>query len=146
WVDSLEIGGLIVSVGSPLDIATKLNALQQRSRLPLLVSADLEWGAGMRVVGATAFPHIMAVGATADPRDAYAIGAAAAIEGRAVGIHVNFAPDADLNNKPLNPILNVRSFGAHPAAVARLVEAYVHGLQEHGMLATLKHFPGHGDT
>src|SRR5213592_3839095 len=64
WVDSLEIGGLIVSVGSPLDIATKLNALQQRSRLPLLVSADLEWGAGMRVVGATAFPHIMAVAPT----------------------------------------------------------------------------------
>ncbi|PYP76000.1 MAG: hypothetical protein DMD25_11750, partial [Gemmatimonadetes bacterium] len=75
WVDSLEVGGLIISVGSPLDIATKLNALQQRSRLPLLVSADLEWGAGMRVVGATAFPQIMAVGATGDPRDAYTIGA-----------------------------------------------------------------------
>ncbi|HYT04088.1 MAG TPA: glycoside hydrolase family 3 N-terminal domain-containing protein [Gemmatimonadales bacterium] len=146
WVDSLEIGGLIVSVGSPFDIAAKLNALQRRSRLPLLVSADLEWGAGMRLVGATAFPHIMAVGATRDPRDAHTIGAAAAVEGRAVGIHVNFAPDADVNNNPANPIINVRSFGEDPRAVSRLVQEYVRGLHEHGMLATLKHFPGHGDT
>ena len=63
-----------------------------------------------------------------------------------MGIHVNFAPDADVNNNPLNPIINVRSFGEDPAAVASLVQAYVRGLQEHGMLATLKHFPGHGDT
>src|SRR5213592_2794707 len=146
WVDSLEIGGLIVSVGSPLDIATKLNALQRRSRVPLLVSADLEWGAGMRVVGATAFPHIMAVGATGDPRDAYTIAAAAASEGRAVGIHINFAPDADVNNNPANPIINTRSFGEDPRAVSRLVREYVRGLHEYGMLATIKHFPGHGDT
>ena len=146
WVDSLEIGGLIVSVGSPLDIATKLNALQLRSRLPLLISADLEWGAGMRVVGATAFPQIMAVGATGEPHDAFTIGAAAAVEGRAVGIHVNFAPDADVNNNPANPIINIRSFGEDPRTVSRLVAEYVRGLHEHGMLATLKHFPGHGDT
>src|SRR6266704_3475613 len=146
WVDSLEVGRVIVSVGSPFDIAAKLNTLQRRSRLPLLVSADLEWGAGMRLLGGTAFPQIMAVGATGDPKDAYAIGEAAAIEGRAVGIHVNFAPDADLNNNPLNPIINVRSFGENPGTVAGLVQAYVRGLQEHGMLATLKHFPGHVDT
>src|SRR6266571_8831411 len=101
WIDSLEVGGIIISVGSPYDIAAKLNTLQQRSKLPLLISADLEWGAGMRLLGGTAFPMIMAVGATGEPRDAYAIGEAAAIEGRAVGIHVNFAPDADLNNNPL---------------------------------------------
>src|SRR6266576_5877478 len=146
WVDSLEVGGLIISVGSPFDIAAKLNALQQRSKLPLLVSADLEWGPGMRIVGATAFPQIMAVGATGDPKDAETIATAAALEGRAVGIHVNFAPDADLNNNPLNPIINTRSFGEDPGAVARLVQAYVKGLRDHGMLATLKHFPGHGDT
>ncbi len=146
WVDSLEVGGLIVSSGSPFDIAAKLNALQRRAPLPLLVSADLEWGAGMRLIGGTAFPMIMAVGATGNPHDAYAIGEAAAIEGRAVGIHVNFAPDADLNNNPLNPIINVRSFGENPAAVSPLVQQYVRGLQDHGMLATLKHFPGHGDT
>ena len=146
WVDSLEVGGLIISVGSPLDIASKLNTLQRRSRLPLLVSADLEWGAAMRVVGATAFPQIMAVGATGDPHDAYTIGAAAGVEGRAVGIHVNFAPDADVNNNPANPIINIRSFGEDPHTVSRLVTEYVRGLHEHGMLATLKHFPGHGDT
>jgi beta-N-acetylhexosaminidase len=146
WIDSLQVGGLVVSSGSPFDIAAKLNALQERATLPLLVSADLEWGAGMRLVGGTAFPMIMAVGATGNPRDAYAIGEAAAIEGRAVGIHVNFAPDADLNNNPLNPIINVRSFGEDPAAVSPLVQEYVRGLQDHGMLATLKHFPGHGDT
>jgi len=146
WVDSIEVGGIIISVGSPYDIAAKLNALQKRSRLPLLISADLEWGAAMRVVGATAFPHIMAAGATGDERDAYTIGRVAALEGRAVGIHVNFAPDADVNNNPLNPIINIRSFGENPQAVARLVRGYVRGLQDNGMLATLKHFPGHGDT
>jgi len=146
WVDSLQVGGIIISVGSPFDIAAKLNALQGRSRLPLLISADLEWGAAMRVVGATGFPAIMAAGATGDERDAYTIGRVAALEGRAVGIHVNFAPDADVNNNPLNPIINTRSFGEDPRAVARLVRAYVRGLQNNGMLATLKHFPGHGDT
>src|SRR6266568_2016500 len=146
WVDSLHVGGIIISVGSPFDIAAKLNALQQRSRLPLLVSADLEWGPGMRIVGGTSFPQIMAVGASGDPKDAETIATAAAVEGRAVGIHVNFAPDADLNNNPLNPIINTRSFGEDPGAVARLVQAYVRGLQDHGMLATLKHFPGQGDT
>jgi beta-N-acetylhexosaminidase len=146
WIDTLEVGGIIISVGSPYDIAAKLNTLQRRSKLPLLISADLEWGAGMRVVGATAFPMIMAAGATGDERDAYTIGRVAALEGRAVGIHVNFAPDADVNNNPLNPIINIRSFGEDPRAVARLVRAYVRGLQDNGMLATLKHFPGHGDT
>ena len=146
WVDTLEVGGIIISAGSPFDIAAKLNALQRRSRLPLLISADLEWGAAMRVVGATGFPAIMAAGATGDERDAYTIGRVAALEGRAVGIHVNFAPDADVNNNPLNPIINTRSFGEDPRAVARLVRAYVRGLQDNGMLATLKHFPGHGDT
>jgi beta-N-acetylhexosaminidase len=146
WVDTLEVGGIIISVGGPYDIAAKLNTLQRRSKLPLLISADLEWGAAMRVVGATAFPHIMSAGATGDERDAYTIGRTAALEGRAVGIHVNFAPDADVNNNPLNPIINTRSFGENPQAVAKLVRAYVHGLQDNGMLATLKHFPGHGDT
>src|SRR3989449_2661720 len=100
----------------------------------------------MRLVGATAFPMVMAAGATGDPGDAYTIAAAAATEGRAVGIHVNFAPDADVNNNPANPIINIRSFGEDPRTVSRLVAEYVRGLHEHGMLATLKHFPGHGDT
>jgi beta-N-acetylhexosaminidase len=146
WVDSLQVGGIYISFGSPTDIAAKLNALQRRSRLPLLISSDLEWGPGMRLSGGTTFPHIMAAGATGNPDDAYAIARAAALEGRAVGIHLNFAPDADLNNNPLNPVINTRSFGEDPELVSRLVRAYVKGLKDHGMIATLKHFPGHGDT
>jgi beta-N-acetylhexosaminidase len=146
WVDSLEVGGIIISVGSPYDIAAKLNALQRRSKLPLLVSADLEWGAGMRVVGATAFPMIMAAGATGNERDAYTIGRSAALEGRAVGIHVNFAPDADVNNNPLNPIINLRSYGEDPEQVGDMVAAYIRGARTAGMMTTAKHFPGHGDT
>ena len=146
WVDSLQVGGIIISVGGPFDIAAKLNTLQLRSKLPLLISADLEWGAAMRVVGATAFPQIMAAGATGDSNDAYTIGAAGAAEGRSVGIQVNFAPDADVNNNPLNPIINTRSFGEDPRAVSTLVRAYIRGVHDGGMLATLKHFPGHGDT
>jgi len=146
WVDSLGVGGIIISVGAPMDVAAKLNDLQRRSRLPLLIGADLEYGAGMRLVGGTSFPAIMALGATGRPGDAYLVGRAAALEGRAVGIHVDFAPDADLNNNPLNPIINTRSFGEDPAQVSKLVAEFVRGVQENGMLATLKHFPGHGNT
>src|SRR5437763_14560899 len=87
----------------------------------------------------------MAICATFVPHNAYTFVAAAAFEGRAVGIHVNFAPDADVNNNPLNPIINIRSFGEDPRAVSGLVVGYVRGLQEPGMPATLKHFPGPGD-
>src|SRR5260370_11700574 len=100
----------------------------------------------MRVSGARASPQIMAAGATGQAARACTIGVAAGMEGRAVGIHVNFAPDADLNNNPLNPIINTRSFGEDPRAVSALVQAYVRGVRDHGMLSTLKHFPGHGDT
>src|SRR2546427_1281681 len=92
WVDSLEVGGLIISVGSPFDIAAKLNTLQRRSRLPLLVSADLEWGAGMRVIGGTAFPQIMAGGAPRDQRGAHTDGRAGAPQGGAPRIPRHFSP------------------------------------------------------
>lgn len=145
-VDSLQVGGLIVSVGSPLDVAAKLNSLQARSHLPLLVAADLEGGTAIRLAGGTPFPTNMGVGAGGRDSDAYAMGRITAEEGRAVGIHLAFAPVADVNNNPANPIINTRSFGEDPHAVARLVAATVRGLEEHGMSATVKHFPGHGDT
>jgi len=145
-VDSLHVGGLIVSVGSPLDIAARLNWLQARSRLPLLVASDLEGGTAIRLDGGTPFPSNMGVGATGRDSDAYAMGQVTAEEGRAAGIHLAFAPVADVNSNPANPIINTRSFGEDPHAVARLVAAEVRGLEEHGMLATAKHFPGHGDT
>jgi beta-glucosidase-like glycosyl hydrolase/CubicO group peptidase (beta-lactamase class C family) len=146
WIDSLHVGGIIISTGPPLEVATKLNALQRRARLPLLIGADLEWGSGMRVVGGTAFPMPMAIGATGREEDAYELGRVTALEAKAVGIHLTFSPVADVNNNPANPIINTRSFGEDPAAVARLVAAYVRGVQDHGLYAAAKHFPGHGDT
>lgn len=146
WVDSLHVGGIIVSVGSPLDVAAKLNRLQLRSPLPLLVGSDFEGGTSLRLNGGTLFPPNMGVGATGSDTAAYDIGRITALEGRAVGVHLAFAPVADVNNNPANPIINTRAFGEDPAEVGRLVAAQVRGLQEHGMLATAKHFPGHGDT
>jgi beta-N-acetylhexosaminidase len=146
WVDSLHVGGLIVSVGSPFDMAVKLNRLQERSRLPILVASDLEAGTAIRLNGGTPFPPNMGVAATGSDTDAYEIGKVTALEGRAVGIHLAFAPVADVNNNPANPIINVRSFGEDPETVGRLVAAEIRGIQEHGMLAAAKHFPGHGDT
>ena len=145
-VDSLGIGGIIISIGSPLDVAAKLNILQRRSRLPLLIAADLEYGTGMRLQGGTAFPPAMGLGAGGGELDAYELGRITALEAHAVGIHLTFSPVADVNNNPRNPIINTRSFGEDPAAVARLVAAYVRGAREHGLFTTAKHFPGHGDT
>ena len=146
WVDELHVGGLIVSVGSPLDIAAKLNRLQAGAELPLLIGSDLEGGTSIRLNGGTPLPPNMGVGAIGSDSAAYEVGRITALEGRAVGIHLAFAPVADVNNNPDNPIINTRAFGEDPATVGRLVAAEVRGLQEHGMLATAKHFPGHGDT
>ncbi|HUR94514.1 MAG TPA: glycoside hydrolase family 3 N-terminal domain-containing protein [Gemmatimonadales bacterium] len=146
WVDSLHVGGIIVSIGSPLDVAAKLNRLQRRSPLPLLVGSDFEGGTSLRLNGGTLFPPNMGVGATGSDSAAYDIGRITALEGRAVGVHLAFAPVADVNNNPANPIINTRAFGEDPAEVGRMVAAEVRGLQDYGMLATAKHFPGHGDT
>src|SRR5205823_5664386 len=140
-----------------IEVASKLNDLQRRSRVPLLVSADLEPGLGrlegglfahymLDAGGATVFPPSMAIAATGRDDDAYEVGRAIAQEGRAVGIHVNFAPVVDVNNNPANPVINTRSFGENAARVARLSAAFVRGTQDGGELATAKHFPGHGDT
>ena len=153
-----KVGGLIMSIGSPLEIAAKLNALQQMSDLPLIVGSDLETGAGFRarggyflpngiyLGGSTVFPPQMAIGATGDTTFAYEEGRITALEGRAIGIHIGFAPVLDVNNNPANPVINTRSFGEDPHSVARFGVAFVHGMQANGMLATGKHFPGHGDT
>jgi beta-N-acetylhexosaminidase len=146
WVDSLHVGGLLISVGSPLDIAAKLNNLQQRSSLPLLIGSDLESGTSFRFVGGTPFPPNMGVAAGEGVKAAYDIGGATAREARAVGIHITFSPVADVNSNPANPIINLRSFGEDPRAVSELVAAAVKGIQDNGMLAVVKHFPGHGDT
>ena len=153
-----EVGGIIVSVGTPTDIAIKVNALQRLSKLPLLVSADYETGVGFRareayfvpnaipLGGATNFPLQMALGASGDAALAYELGRVTAIEGRAIGVHIAFGPVLDVNNNPLNPVIGARSIGEDPQVVARLGAAVTRGIEEHGMVATGKHFPGHGDT
>ncbi len=135
-----------IILGQPLELASLFNRLQSISALPLLTSADFEWGAGMRLNGATKFPRAMAFGAAGDPRLAYEAGKITAIESRGIGVHVDFGPVADVNNNARNPVINVRSFGEDPASVGTMVSNWVRGLQDGGMLATLKHFPGHGDT
>ena len=135
-----------VTLGQPLEAASTLNRLQGISNLPLLNTADFETGAGFRIQGATTFPRAMAFGATGDEKLAYEAGRVTGEEARALGVHVNFAPVVDVNNNPRNPVINTRSFGEDPALVGRLASAYIRGLQSAGVTATLKHFPGHGDT
>ena len=157
-VEDHQVGGIIISVGSPTEVAAKLNWLQSLSELPLLIGSDLEAGAGFRfdgvihaptniwLGGATRFPALMALGASGDPGMAYEMGRVTALEARAIGVHVPFAPVLDVNNNPDNPVINVRSFGEDPEHVAVLGAAFVRGIQDHGAIATAKHFPGHGDT
>jgi beta-N-acetylhexosaminidase len=157
WIEQDHIGGVSMSLGTPIEVAAKVNDMQRRSKVPLLVSADLEPGLGrlegglfahymLETGGATVFPTAMGIAATARDSDAYDVGKAMAREGRAVGIHINFAPVVDVNNNPSNPVINTRSFGENPARVARLSALFVRGAQDGGELATAKHFPGHGDT
>ncbi|PYU43800.1 MAG: beta-N-acetylglucosaminidase [Acidobacteria bacterium] len=154
-VTDLHVGGFInITQGSPLGIvksqayptAVLNNQLQAKSKLPLLVGADFERGTAMRLDEGTSFPTAMAVAAGGNPKDAYAMGKITALEARAVGIHWIYAPDADVNNNPGNPIINTRSFGEDPGRVAQFVTEFVRGVQENGGAATAKHFPGHGDT
>ncbi len=159
-----HVGGIILAGGNVFDIAMLTNELQQLSQLPLLVNADLEtglqffWRPWQRVRGrapdlpaflpggGTAFPCLMAIGATRNEEYAYEAGRITALEARSLGIHWTNSPLVDVNNNPRNPIINTRSFGEDPHMVARLGAAYVRGCQSENVIATVKHFPGHGDT
>ncbi len=141
-----RVGGVILSRANVYGAAVLIQKLQQMARTPLLVSADLEAGLGMRFDDTTYGPWAMAIAATGDPSLAERRGRATAEEARAIGVTQVFAPVADVNVNPDNPVINVRSFGEDPADVSRYVDATVRGLQSGKVLATLKHFPGHGDT
>jgi beta-N-acetylhexosaminidase len=154
-VEQLHVGGFInATVGSPLGVvksqayptAVLDNQLQSKARIPLLIGADFERGTAMRLDEGTSFPTAMALAAAGRPEDAYAMGKITALEARAVGIHWIYAPDADVNNNPANPIINTRSFGEDPVRVSEFVTQFIRGVEENGGLATAKHFPGHGDT
>ena len=154
-IDDNRIGGLILGTSrGPLGIkrsqvypaAVIANQLQKRSQIPLLIGADFESGTGMRIEEGTSFPSAMAIAATGNPKLAYTVGKAIALEARAAGVHWIFAPVADVNNNPDNPIINVRSFGEDPHGVSEYVAQFVRGVEDYGALATAKHFPGHGNV
>jgi beta-N-acetylhexosaminidase len=145
-VEQNHVGGIILFRGPVYESVHLVNRMQAFARLPLLVSADLEAGSGMRFDDATNLPWNMAVGATGDPAFARRQGELTAREARALGVQHIFAPVADVNNNAGNPVINVRSFGEDPSEVARFVAAFVEGAQGAGVIATAKHFPGHGDT
>jgi len=154
-VEDNHVGGFILgTIRGPLGIERSqvyptvviTNALQAHSKVPLLIGADFESGTGMRLDEGTNFPSAMAIGATDDPQLAYKAGKDTALEARAAGIHWIFAPDADVNDNPGNPIINVRAFGEDPRQVADFAGQFIRGIEENGALATAKHFPGHGDV
>ncbi len=158
YIQKDKVGGFTISVGSPTELASKLNSMQAMSSIPLVFGADLEAGAGFRarggyflpnaidLGGAIVFPPEMAIGATGDSTLAYEQGRLTALEGRALGIHIAYAPVLDVNNNAANPVINTRSYGEDPLMVAKLGASFIRGVQANGMIATGKHFPGHGDT
>lgn len=140
------IGGLIFMQGTPSAQAQFTNDFQRMSQVPLLIGMDAEWGLGMRLTGVRDFPRQMMLGAVRDSTLVYNMGAAIANQCKRLGVHINFAPVLDVNNNPNNPVINFRSFGENKEKVARWGYQYMRGLQENGIMACAKHFPGHGDT
>ncbi|MDP2914859.1 MAG: glycoside hydrolase family 3 N-terminal domain-containing protein [Candidatus Aminicenantes bacterium] len=140
------VGAFVLYGGTPQDTAALLNRLQKAADLPLLISSDFEGGPGQQIVGATEFPANMALSAIGSEDLAYQVGKAGAAEGRAVGIHITYSPVVDIQTRPDNPVLGVRSFGADMDLLGRMAGAYIRGYQENGMLATAKHYPGRGEV
>ena len=141
-----KIGGVIFFKGNSIQEAGMINDLQALSETPLLISADFERGTKMRLDDGSLFPSNMALGATRNPELAYQMGLQIAKECRAIGVHQNYAPVVDVNNNALNPIINVRSYGEDPQLVSSMADKFIKGLQDGYVIATAKHFPGHGDT
>jgi beta-N-acetylhexosaminidase len=150
-----HLGGVIITVrvdgplllrNQPYEAAMMTNRLQKGAGLPLLIAADFERGLSMRLLATPFFPYAMAFGATNNPKYAELFGEVVARESRAIGVHWNFFPVADVNSNPQNPIINTRSFGEDPQLVGEMLAAYIRGSRKGGMLSTAKHFPGHGDT
>ena len=152
WIQDLGVGGVIFLGGSTAELATRIQQMQHWSSVPLLMAADIEQGVGQRFSGATWMPPPMALGAVAQfdlPQAcayAKAMGAITAQEADAVGLNWLLAPIVDINNNPQNPAISLRAFGETPEIVIPLIEAFIQGAQDYGVLTTAKHFPGHGDT
>ena len=145
-ISAHQVGGLIFSSGNAPHEGVLTNRYQHMAQVPLLIAMDAEWGVAMRLDSIKSFPRQMMLGATNDTDLVYRTGLAIAAQCRRLGINMNFAPDMDVNNNPLNPVINSRSFGEDKTKVSRLGLAYIHALQKKGVIACAKHFPGHGDT
>ena len=145
-ISKYNVGGVCFFQGTPSAQVALTNRWQQAVKTPLIVAIDAEWGLGMRLNGAYNFPYLMTLGASSDNQLVYDMASAIARDCKRIGIHMNLAPVVDVNNNPNNPVINIRSFGENPYNVALKGVKYVNGLQDHGIVATAKHFPGHGDT
>lgn len=141
-----RIGGLVFFQGGPGRQANLTSTYQKNARIPLLVTLDGEWGLGMRLDSTVSYPYQMALGAVQDTSLIYKMGLEVAKDFKRIGMHMNLAPDVDVNNNAGNPVINYRSFGENKYNVAAKSEAYMRGMQDGGLLVSLKHFPGHGDT
>lgn len=145
-VKTNKIGGLIFFQGGPVRQANLTNKYQKLSKVPLLISIDGEWGLAMRLDSTIKYPKQMTLGAIENDSLIYAMGRDVAQQCKRLGIHINLAPVADINNNPMNPVIGVRSFGENKEAVARKAAMYMKGMQDGGIMTSAKHFPGHGDT
>lgn len=145
-IDEVKIGGILFRKGKPLTQAEVTNRIQKVSKVPMLVSLDGEWGLSMRLSGTTRFPKNMMLGAIEDNRLIEEYGKEVGRQCREMGIHINFAPDMDVNSNVDNPVIGIRSFGENADVVAEKGIAYSKGLESEGIIAVSKHFPGHGDT
>ncbi len=145
-IEEWNIGGLVFFQGDPVTQVTLMNEYQEASKVPLMGAIDAEWGLGMRLDNTISFPYQMALGAIQNDDLIYEMGLEMAHQIKRVGLHLNFAPVADVNNNPDNPVINYRSFGEDKYKVAKKSIAYMRGMQDGGLITTAKHFPGHGDT
>ena len=145
-ISNYHIGGLMFMQGGPIRQLRLTNTYQSLSKTPLMIAQDAEWGLSMRIDSTIRYPWQMTLGALNDEKLIYQMGLDIAKQCKRLGVHVNFAPVVDVNSNPKNPIINNRSFGENPSRVALQSLAYMQGLQDGGVLACAKHFPGHGDT
>ncbi|GAA0885595.1 hypothetical protein GCM10009120_41940 [Sphingobacterium siyangense subsp. cladoniae] len=146
-IQDQHLGGLVVFQGGPVRHVDMFNRYQSLSKVPLMMTFDGEWGLGMRMPDSTlSFPYQMTLGAVQDNQLIYRMGREVALDFQRIGMHFNFAPDVDINNNPKNPVIGIRSFGDNKYNVTQKAKAYMDGMVDGGILASIKHFPGHGDT
>ncbi|MBK5195105.1 MAG: glycoside hydrolase, partial [Proteiniphilum sp.] len=146
YIQQQKVGGLLYSKGTLAHQADVTNYAQSISRVPLMIALDGEWGLSMRLSDAPKYPRNLIIGAIQDEETLKLYGKEVARQCKEMGIHVNFAPSIDVHTNPQNPIIGTRSYGENPQKVAKQGIAYAQGLEENGVMAVAKHFPGHGDT